>query len=79
MTIKPPILPEGLLALERPDLIRTQAFIDGRWVDASSTFEVFDPASGALIAQVADSDADMARRAVEAATTAFAEWRTTTP
>ena len=79
MTIKPPILPEGLLALERPDLIRTQAFIGGRWVDASSTFEVFDPASGALIAQVADSDADMARRAVEAAATAFAEWRATTP
>jgi len=79
MTTKPPLLPEGLLALSRPDLIRSQAFIGGRWVDAPSTFEVSDPASGALIAQVADSDADMAQQAVEAAARAFAEWRATTP
>lgn len=79
MKTKPPLLPEGLLALARPDLIRSQAFIGGRWVDAPSAFEVFDPASGAVIAQVADSDAGMALEAVEAATTAFAEWRATTP
>lgn len=79
MTTKTPILPEGLLALERPDLIRSQAFIGGRWVDAPSTFEVFDPGSGALIARVADGDRDLALQAIDAATAAFAEWRITTP
>jgi gamma-glutamyl-gamma-aminobutyraldehyde dehydrogenase len=56
-----------------PDTIRTQAFIDGKFVDAldGATFESLAPATGQVIAKVAacgDADVD---RAVAAARAAF--------
>lgn len=44
-----------------------------RWLDK------IDPHSGAVISQLADSDADDARRAVDAAAAAFDAWSATTP
>lgn len=44
-----------------------------RWLDK------IDPHSGVVIAQLADSDADDARRAVDAAAAAFDAWSATTP
>jgi succinate-semialdehyde dehydrogenase/glutarate-semialdehyde dehydrogenase len=68
------------LDLKRLDLIHTQAFINGAWVDEPSgrTFAVRNPADGALIAEVADGGEALARAAVDAAHTAFATWRETT-
>ncbi|SFK52356.1 NAD-dependent succinate-semialdehyde dehydrogenase [Methylocapsa palsarum] len=62
-------------------LFRSQAFIGGRWVDASDgrAFEVHDPADGALIAMVADCTPDDAEGAVAAAHRAFLSWRGVTP
>lgn len=71
-------LPVGLLALDRPDLLRRSAYIDGRWLDGDATFDVIDPATGALITQVAEGSADLAKQAVDAAATCFANWRFTT-
>ncbi len=47
--------------------------IDGRWVDAASgkTFETFDPATGSVLAHVAEGDAEDVDRAVRAARRAF--------
>ena len=61
-----------------PDTIRTQAYIDGAFVDAADggTFESFAPATGRVIAKVAAcSEADV-DRAVSAARAAFdrGEW-----
>ena len=58
-------------------LLRTQAFIDGRWQDADSgaTTPVVNPANGAVIAQVARCGRAETRRAIEAAALAFREWR----
>ncbi|MCG6895329.1 MAG: NAD-dependent succinate-semialdehyde dehydrogenase [Desulfobacteraceae bacterium] len=55
-------------------------YIDGQWTDAESgaTFEVFNPANGALIDTVPDGDARDARRAIEAAARVFPEWSTRT-
>ena len=52
---------------------RTQAFIDGRYVDAASgaTFDTVNPATGKLLARVASGDTEDVDRAVAAARAAF--------
>jgi acyl-CoA reductase-like NAD-dependent aldehyde dehydrogenase len=56
-------------------------FIGGEWVEASdgATFEDRDPFTGDVVAQVAAGGRDDARRAVESAAAAFAEWSATPP
>lgn len=60
-----------------------QLFIDGQWVDAlsSATFETRDPATGAVIGEVARAAAEDVDLAVSAARKAFdaGPWRTMTP
>ncbi len=65
------------LQLSDPDLFRTQAYIDGQWVDADSgeTFPVYDPATGDEIARVPRMGASETRRAIEAAERAQIGWR----
>lgn len=55
-------------------------YIDGAWRDAASgkTFEVLNPADGAVITSVPDGDATEARQAIEAADRAFDGWSRTT-
>ncbi len=52
---------------------RTQAFIDGRYVDAASgaTFDCLNPATGKLLARVAAGDAEDINRAVISGRAAF--------
>jgi succinate-semialdehyde dehydrogenase/glutarate-semialdehyde dehydrogenase len=66
---------------ELSDLIRADNFIDGKWVPAASgkRFAVTDPATGEVIAQVADSGPADARAATDAAARAFPAWRDTLP
>ncbi|HYA19107.1 MAG TPA: aldehyde dehydrogenase family protein [Burkholderiales bacterium] len=60
-----------------------QLFIDGKWVPAASgkTFEVVDPASGEVVARVAEGDKEDVNRAVVAARRAFetGPWPKMTP
>jgi succinate-semialdehyde dehydrogenase/glutarate-semialdehyde dehydrogenase len=58
-------------------LLKTQAYIDGRWVDSDSgeTLAVLNPASGQAIAEVAKCGTAETRRAIEAAGRAQIEWR----
>ncbi|WP_417516259.1 NAD-dependent succinate-semialdehyde dehydrogenase [Minwuia sp.] len=55
-------------------------FISGAWSEAKSgrTFAVTNPATGEEIEQVADGDAEAARRAIDAAHDAFQSWKHTT-
>lgn len=57
-------------------LIKSRAYIDGHWCDAASgrTFEVTNPASGAVITQVPDMNAEDTRRAIDAAKVAQPAW-----
>jgi len=65
--------------LDRPDLIHSDNLIDGHWHPAADgrRFSVFDPAGGALLAEVADSSAADARAATDAAARALPAWRAT--
>ena len=58
-------------------LLKTQAFINGEWVDADNgeTLEVTNPANGEVIAEVAKCGAAETRRAIEAAEAAMGDWR----
>lgn len=56
-------------------LLRTQGYIDGRWVSAPSTFPVLDPATGKELAKVADCGPREAQDAVNAAYKAFYSWK----
>ena len=60
-----------------------QMLIGGDWVEAASgkTFEVFNPATGDVLANVAEGDAEDIDRAVKAARAAFetGPWATMTP
>ena len=60
-------------------LIKSQAYIDGQWVDADSgkTFDVTDPATGKLVGKVAQCGTSETRRAIEAAEKAQVQWRKT--
>jgi succinate-semialdehyde dehydrogenase / glutarate-semialdehyde dehydrogenase len=64
------------LSIRRDDLLPGRNFI-GRWCDAEDgrRFDVTDPASDAVFANVPDSGAADARAALEAAHAAFPAWR----
>ncbi|HMJ34191.1 MAG TPA: NAD-dependent succinate-semialdehyde dehydrogenase [Baekduia sp.] len=61
--------------------VKTQLFIGGQWRDASggATLPVEDPATGEIIAEVADATNEDAGAALAAATEAFATWRNVAP
>lgn len=60
--------------LRDPELIKIKSYIGGRWIGSSSTFDVTNPSTGEVIAQVADCTTAHAQKAVEAAQTAFHSW-----
>ena len=62
--------------LKDPTLLRTQAFIQGEWINAANhaTHEVHNPATGEKLGTVPDMGAAETRRAIEAARAAFPAW-----
>jgi succinate-semialdehyde dehydrogenase/glutarate-semialdehyde dehydrogenase len=54
-------------------------FINGRGLGTASTFEVLDPATCAVIAEISDGTASDATSAVVAAARAFPDWAATAP
>jgi len=69
-----------MLKLTDDSLLRPDAYANGTWASATSgaRFAVKNPATGEIIAQVADLDAADARKAIEAAHTAQPAWRAKT-
>ena len=68
------------VATVAPDLIRSNAYVDGCWVDADGgeTFPVVNPATGETIVEVPRLGASETRRAVEAAERALPAWKART-
>ena len=62
--------------LKDPSLLATQGYLAGDWVDGEggATFDVYNPARGDVIAQVADFNRAQASQAIAAAQTAQKEW-----
>jgi hypothetical protein len=56
-------------------LLRTQGYVNGQWINAPSTFPVLDPATSEEIANVADCGPAEAKLAVDAAYKAFYSWK----
>ena len=69
-----------MLKLDNNALLRDAAYIDGEWRSARSgaRFAVKNPATGEVIAEVADLDETDARDAIEAAGRAWGPWRART-
>ncbi|MFY9477755.1 MAG: NAD-dependent succinate-semialdehyde dehydrogenase [Aquabacterium sp.] len=66
-----------MLDLKNPSLLRQQAYIAGQWLDADQreTFEVRNPATGAVVGQVPLMGAAETHRAIAAAAEAWPAWR----
>ena len=58
-------------------LLRTQAYINGGWIDADNgaSYPITNPANGETIATVPALGADETRRAIAAAAAAWPAWR----
>lgn len=58
-------------------LLKTQAYVDGQWIDADSgeTLAVQNPATGETVAEIARCGTAETRRAIEAAEKAQVGWR----
>ncbi|WP_200843984.1 NAD-dependent succinate-semialdehyde dehydrogenase [Pantoea sp. 18069] len=67
-----------LALLNDPSLLKTDALIDGRWIQGDTRFDVNDPATGLKLADVPNLGAAEAQRALDAANTAWPAWRTKT-
>ena len=59
--------------------MRTELYIDGKWVKGTSTNPVYDPADGSVIADVHLANDALCDAAVTAAHNAQAEWAKTAP
>ena len=69
-----------MLKLDNNALLRNAAYIDGEWRAARSgaRFSVKNPATGDVIAEVADLAEDDVKDAIEAAHRAWGPWRAKT-
>ena len=67
-----------LVLLKDPSLLKTDALINGQWVAGSARFDVYDPATGLKLADVANLGPAEAEAAIAAADSAWAAWRNKT-
>ncbi|RDV14566.1 NAD-dependent succinate-semialdehyde dehydrogenase [Pontibacter diazotrophicus] len=66
--------------MEKSDLIRTEAYVNGAWQKAASgkTFDVTNPATGEVLAAVPDMNRKDVRKAIDAADAAWPAYRALT-
>ena len=64
--------------LNDPSLLKTDALINGQWVQGSSRFDVNNPATGLKLADVANLGPNDATAAIDAANAALPAWRNKT-
>jgi succinate-semialdehyde dehydrogenase / glutarate-semialdehyde dehydrogenase len=65
------------LALKQMALFKNLGLIDGKWVgaDSGATFKITNPATGAVIVEVADMGRAETKRAIDAANRALPAWK----
>jgi succinate-semialdehyde dehydrogenase/glutarate-semialdehyde dehydrogenase len=64
------------MRLKDPQLLRDKAYVNGEWAgaDSGTSFEVTNPANGAVLSRVPDLLEGETRRAIEAANAAWPAW-----
>lgn len=60
--------------LKTPSLLETRAYVNGQWIESDRKFDVTDPATGRLVAQVSDFDVATTANAIDAAQAAGPAW-----
>ncbi|MFW8634754.1 NAD-dependent succinate-semialdehyde dehydrogenase [Cribrihabitans pelagius] len=63
-----------MLSLSRPDLLLSEAYLNGEWQGRAARFAVCNPSTGEVLAQVSDCSAEDAKAAIAAAQTAQKDW-----
>ncbi|PIE39312.1 MAG: succinate-semialdehyde dehydrogenase (NADP(+)) [Gammaproteobacteria bacterium] len=66
------------MQLSRDDLLATRLFINGEWQDGGALIDVYNPATGEVLAQVADAKLAQVDAAIAAARRAQKAWQGTT-
>ncbi|MFK0109026.1 NAD-dependent succinate-semialdehyde dehydrogenase [Streptomyces sp. NPDC091217] len=61
--------------LDDPSLLKSAAYVDGRWLTTPDTFAVHDPATGEVLARVPFLDRARTAAAIDAAHRALPSWR----
>ncbi|MCB1107905.1 MAG: NAD-dependent succinate-semialdehyde dehydrogenase [Chlamydiia bacterium] len=61
------------------DLLKTESYINGKWVKGAKNFPVFNPFDGKKIADVAEMGGKETADAIECAHKAFASWKKMSP
>ena len=64
-----------LAQLNDPTLLKTDALINGEWINGNSRFDVLDPATGQKLADVANLGPADAEAAIAAANAAWPAWK----
>ncbi|MBD3893211.1 NAD-dependent succinate-semialdehyde dehydrogenase [Hydrogenophaga sp.] len=72
------VKPNPLTRLKDPTLLKTDALVNGQWLAGQQRFDVFDPATGARLADVANLGPAAAEQAIAAANAAWPAWRNKT-
>jgi succinate-semialdehyde dehydrogenase/glutarate-semialdehyde dehydrogenase len=67
-----------LSQLKDPTLLKTDALINGQWVKGACRFDIFDPATGHKLADVANLGSKDAEAAIAAANAAWPAWKAKT-
>lgn len=62
------------MKLKNAALLKDKAYINGSWVGAEATFDVFNPATGDVVASLPDLGVDETRAAIEGAEVAQKAW-----
>ncbi len=63
------------IQLTDASLLKTKAYINGQWCDSQTSFEVINPATGEVLANVAQMGAMETGHAIECANVAQQEWK----
>jgi succinate-semialdehyde dehydrogenase / glutarate-semialdehyde dehydrogenase len=66
-----------MLSLNKPNLLRQQAYLNGRWVEGTSgvVTEVHNPATGELLGTIPQIGVEETRQAIDDAAAAMTGWR----
>lgn len=64
--------------LQESELFQTGYLVNGQWKTLDTTFDVFNPATGEVIAKVARAGKKQAEETIAAAAKAFPAWRAKT-
>lgn len=66
-----------MLNLQDNSLLKHHNYINGEWISANNSLDVINPATGSIVATIADGSMTDAENAVVAAHKAFQSWRDT--